>query len=240
MIALDIRAIIFDKDGTLMDFDSFWIEVSVYALNNILEKTKMRDVPVKELLKVLGADNGKVDIDGLLCKGTYEQIGLAIFDVLKNHGVKASSEEIVNMTLEAYNKSAELGTVKPTCENMRDILKHLKKIGIKLAIATTDSPVITKKCIEKLGIADLFDKIYTDDGIIPPKPDPWCAEDFSRTFDIPLKNIIMVGDTVTDIQFAKNAGISVIGVGRERDRLAPYADAVISDISHIFDVIKEV
>ena len=50
----------------------------------------------------------------------------------------------------------------------------------------------------------------------------------------------MVGDTVTDIQFAKNAGISVIGVGRERDRLAPYADAVISDISHIFDVIKEV
>lgn len=237
---MDIQIIIFDKDGTLMDFDSFWIDVSVYALNDILKQTGTNGVSVKELLKTLGVDNGKVDTDGLLCKGTYEQIGIAIFEVLKKHNVKSSPEEIVTMTLETYNKNAGFGTVKPTCENMRTILEDLKKSGIKLAVATTDNPVITKKCIDELGIADLFDKIYTDDGKTPAKPDPWCAEDFSRTFGISPENMIMVGDTMTDIRFARNAGISVIGVGRECSKLAPYADAVISDISHLFDALKEV
>ena len=46
----------------------------------------------------------------------------------------------------------------------------------------------------------------------------------------------MVGDTMTDVRFARNAGIRVVGVGaapESRERLAPYADKVFADISHI-------
>ena len=48
--------------------------------------------------------------------------------------------------------------------------------------------------------------------------------------------------TMTDVRFARNAGISVIGVGEKadsRERLVPYADAVIPDISHLADVLAE-
>ena len=50
----------------------------------------------------------------------------------------------------------------------------------------------------------------------------------------------MVGDTLTDMNFAKNAGVKAIGVAKsEKNKsiLMPYADAVIHDISKILEVI---
>ena len=235
---LDIKAIIFDKDGTLLDFDSFWIEVSVCALKDILKKLGKENIPAEEILGALGVSEGTVDIDGLLCKGTYEQIGIAIYDVLKKYEVDVSSDETVKMTLEAYNKNADFGIIKPACENLRETLERLKNSGIRLAVVTTDNGEITHKCLEGLGIENLFDMVYTDDGKTPVKPDPWCAKDFCGKFGISAENAVMVGDTATDVRFAKNAGIFVIGVGRERERLASSADAVIPNVSHIFEVIK--
>ena len=68
-----------------------------------------------------------------------------------------------------------------------------------------------------LGIEDLFEKIYTDDGINPIKSNPKCALDFLSKFHISAQSTVMVGDTMTDIRFARNAGISVIGVGGSRE-----------------------
>lgn len=238
---MDVSAIIFDKDGTLMKFDSFWIEVSRCAIKDILRQLNKEDIPVNRLLEVLGVSDNTADINGLLCKGTYEQIALAIGEFLRKFGVTVSDTDIVKMTLWAYNDSADAGKIEPTCENIRSILEHLKNSGKKLAVVTTDDFRITHKCLKNLGIEDLFEKIYTDDGKNPVKPNPKCALEFLNEFRIPAQKAVMVGDTMTDIHFARNAGISVIGVGKtlkSRKQLAPYADAVIPDISYLIDIIE--
>lgn len=239
---MDIQAIIFDKDGTLMKFDSFWVNVSRCVIRDILQQLNRDDIPMSRLLEALGISDDTADIDGLLCKGTYEQIALAIGEILREFGVDISDTDIVKMTVSAYNDNADSEKIEPTCANIRGVLEKLKNGGIKLAVVTTDDLQITHKCLEKLGIEDLFEKIYTDDGINPIKPNPGCALDFLNEFRIPPQKALMVGDTMTDIRFARNAGISVIGVGEtanSRERLIPYADAVIPDISHLFNVIKE-
>ncbi len=237
-----VKAIVFDKDGTLIDFDSFWITVSVKAIEYILKKLNREDIPTEELLAEIGVKNGVADIDGVLCKGTYEQIALAMNDVLKKYGCNIPKEKIVRMVLDAYNLNIASGNVKPTCANIRDVLIDLTNKGIKLAVVTTDNPEITHLCLEKLGIEDLFCKIYTDDGKTPVKPDPYCILDFSKLNDIEKDEIIMVGDTMTDVIFARNAGVSVIGVGEtaeKRECLNMYADFVVPDISHIFKYFEE-
>ena len=239
---MDIQAIIFDKDGTLMKFDSFWVDVSRCAIRDILRQLNRDDIPMSRLLEALGISGDTADIDGLLCKGTYEQIALAIGDILRKLGVDISDTDIVKMTVSAYNDNADSGKVEPACANIRGMLEKLKNGDRKLAVVTTDDSQITHKCLEKLGIEDLFEKIYTDDGINPIKPNPRCALEFLSEFHIPAEKALMVGDTMTDIHFARNAGISVIGVGENansRERLIPYADAVIPDISYLFDVIEE-
>ena len=239
---MDVRAIIFDKDGTLMKFDSFWVDVSRCAVRDILRQLNRNDIPMGRLLGALGISGDTADIDGLLCKGTYEQIALAIGEILREFGVDISDTDIIKMTVSAYNDNADSGKIEPTCANIRAVLEKLKNGGRKLAVVTTDDAQITHKCLEKLGIEDLFEKIYTDDGINPIKPNPGCALEFLSELGIPAEKAVMVGDTMTDIRFARNAGISVIGVGEianSRERLMPHADAVIPDISHLFDVIEE-
>ena len=78
--------------------------------------------------------------------------------------------------------------------------------------------------------------IYTDDGTIPTKPDSACAEDFCRRFDLEKERILMVGDTLTDVAFAKNAGISMIAVAKRkenRDLLLKHTDVVLPDVSYL-------
>lgn len=236
-----VEAIIFDKDGTLIDFDAFWVDVSIKAINQILKKFDREDIPTEKFLTAIGVKNGISDIDGLLCKGTYEQIAVAMNEVLKAFGCDISQENIIQTVIDAYNQNADSGEVKPTCENIKEVLGTLKEKGIKLAVVTTDNPLVTHSCLEKLEIDKLFDKIYTDDGKYPVKPDPYCAIDFSKSTGIDKEKIIMVGDTMTDVRFARNAEIGMICVGsteQNRQRFIGYADKVIPDISHIIEVIK--
>ena len=146
------KAIIFDKDGTLIDFDSFWITVSVNTIKYILKELNRDDIPLDELLSSIGVENGISDIDGLLCKGTYEQIALAFNDILKKYGCDIPKEKIVPMVTDAYNSNAYTGEVKPTCKNIKEVLFGLKEKGIRLAVVTTDNPEITHMCLKKLDI----------------------------------------------------------------------------------------
>ena len=83
--------------------------------------------------------------------------------------------------------------------------------------------------------------IYTDDGEMPAKPDPYCIYALCEKERISKTEIIMVGDTLTDTRFAKNGGIKVIGVAQNDENkriLEMEADVVIPDISYIFEVIE--
>ena len=113
---------------------------------------------------------------------------------------------------------------------MVDTLSKLKGKGVKLAVVTTDNRFITEKCLKSLGVYELFDKIYTDDGKTSVKPNPDAALEFCKEFNIDKENVVMVGDTMTDVKFARGAGIKVFGLyktNENREKLLPYADKVI-------------
>lgn len=235
------RAIIFDKDGTLIDFDSFWLTISYRAMENILAAVKQKLDLTEEILLALGVKNKVTDINGVLCKGTYAQMGQTIYKVMKKYGCDITEEEAIRLTIDAYHRNLGAGIVKPTCENIFDVLSELKEHGIKLAVVTTDDAFVTKKCLEMLGIDTLFDVVYTDDGKYPAKPDAYCINDFCEKEGLSKSEVVMVGDTLTDVCFARNGGIKVIGVAKSDDNrsiLEKEADVVITDISYIFEVIE--
>lgn len=238
---MNADAIIFDKDGTLIDFDAFWVTLSVRAMEDILKKLDRTDIPVHEILSAFGVQDGVTDIDGVLCKGTYEQMGQVVHHIFVKYGCNISCGETVKLVIDAYNRNADAGEVKPTCPDLADVLTALKKQNKKLAVVTTDNEEITRKCLKKLGIEELFDKIYTDDGKTPTKPDPYCAVDFCNLTGVKPERLVMVGDTMTDVNFAKNAGIAVVCVAktdRNKSALSPFTDAVISNPSGLFDVLE--
>lgn len=234
-------AIIFDKDGTLIDFDAFWVTVSVKAIEDILNKLGRTDIPACDILTAFGVNDGVTDIEGVLCKGTYEQMGQIVHSILKGHGCNIPLDEAVKLVIDAYNKNADAGQVKPTCPELKEVLTKLKNQNKRLAVVTTDNDKITRKCLKRLGIEELFDKIYTDSGDLPTKPDPCCALDFADHTGVEKERLIVVGDTVTDVSFARNAGIKVISIAKtdkHRAALTPFADKVISSLTELSDILE--
>lgn len=235
------EAIIFDKDGTLIDFDSFWVPVSEKAVKKVLSHFGREDASIHEILEAFGVCEGITDIEGTLCKGTYEELGQILYSILNKDGCDLTCTQVTKALVKAYHESSDAGEIRPTCTDLAQVLRTLKEQNKKLAVVTTDCLRITRENLQKLGIEELFDRIYTDDGHLPTKPDPACLYDFCEFAGLSADAVVMVGDTMTDMIFAKKAGVGAIGIAKnERNTqiLAPYAMTVLPDPSHLLNVLK--
>ena len=238
---LNVDAVIFDKDGTLIDFDAFWVTVSETAITDMLKQLGQDATLAGEMLEAFGIHNGVTDINGVLCKGTYTQMAEIAYGILARHGYPSSVEDIETKMADTYHRNFRSGDVKPACANLREVLVCLKNRGKKLAVVTTDTWEITLFCLERLGITELFDRIYTDDGVLPTKPHPDCAWDFCTSAGLNKERVVMVGDTMTDLVFARNAGIGAVGVAKTAEHkqlLGPEASVIIHDLSELLEILE--
>ncbi len=237
---MKIKGIIFDKDGTLIRYDELWIPAAEHAAGLILDKLGADGSLAGAMLREIGARAG---ISGLLCRGTYRQISEAFGGVLEKAGTVTDAEELYTLTCEAFRMGAERGRIVPVCDGLGNVLKRLRAGGIKLFLVTTDEENITRRCLDSLGIDGMFDGIYTDDGKTPSKPDPYYINKIMSEYGFKPEELIMVGDTMTDIEFAENGGIRAVGVaasGEDRRILEKGAAAVIENVSQLEKVLNEI
>lgn len=237
---MQTKAIIFDKDGTLIDFDGFWVTISENVIDEVIEKIGVA-VPKDELLASIGVKNGVASIKGELCAGTYESIGKALYLVAKKHGYKNSFDEFYSIVMNSFDCNFDKGILKPTCSNLKETLKTFLDLGLKLFVVTTDNKAYTEKCLEQLNIRHFFTELLTDDGEIPTKPDPKAIEIITKKYNLSKDEIVMVGDTLTDMRFAENGNIKGIGVAKNKentDILLLKTDIVVKEISQLLEVIE--
>ncbi len=231
-----IRGIAFDKDGTLLEFSPFWISVAQKGISYLLDKHNcFNENILDEMLNAIGAYDG---INGLLCYGSYKDICKKINEVQTryNSNILFTYEEV----LDSFNKNAKYGEVVSTCSDIIEFMRRLKKKQINVAVITTDNYEIADYTLKKLGIREFVDKIYSDDGVNPTKPDPYYMNCFMNDFSLDRTEVCMVGDTLTDVRFAENSGVKMIGVAKDESakiKLLSENDIVIPDISHILEVI---
>ena len=237
---MNTKAILIDKDGTLIDFDAFWIPVTRAALTHILADLQRSDLDPEELLAILGHKDGFTDITGIFSYGGYEQVGRAVHSYLEQHGCRCTPEQVVELLSRHFHANLSLAVTRPICPDTRSLLLRLRDMGFVLSLVTTDTAQAAEECLALLNIRDCFSAIYSDDGVHPIKPDPYAIHDLCQTYRLTPDQLVMVGDTVNDMRFARNGGIRAIGVAQaetNRATLARYADAVIPDLSHLLEVL---
>ena len=235
------KAILFDKDGTLLNFDAFWISLARVAMRELFDTLGIA-FPEQEVLESIGVKDGKTDINGVLVHGTYGDMAEVIHPILVRDGYTGTVTEVRDMAAELFPKLVDAGEILPDCEDLQGVLKQLVDAGLTLAVATSDTPDMTEKCLDALGISEYFSAIYSDDGVSPCKPDPYFAERFCQDFGFDKSEVVMVGDTMTDMNFAKNAGIRVVGIAKNeacREILSVATDKLIYDLSGLYAAISE-
>jgi HAD superfamily hydrolase (TIGR01549 family) len=234
------QAIIFDKDGTLIDFDVMWGGWAVYLAEQLHRASGLN---VREALCLaMGYDHEdkKVLANGKLASRPMAQLRSLTVEVMQSFGLNA--EEAEKVVEKAWCIPDPVLLAKSFTDT-RDLFSKLQNANIKIAIATADDRVPTQAMIEALDIGEYISSMVCGDDGIPSKPQPDMVLAVCEQINIDPSKIMVIGDTVSDLKMARAAGAGLVigvlsGVSNARD-LAPYADALIESVDELHAYILE-
>ncbi|KKI89194.1 hypothetical protein WQ54_26860 [Bacillus sp. SA1-12] len=235
-----IKGILFDKDGTLIDFHSIWVPVAFDLVDQLLVKvTADKNGYLKtDLLKSIGVAEEFISADGILASGTTRDINDAFEGILQKHGLvfrssKPLYEWITERLLALTKLHAE--NIQPAAD-LKSLLLELTNRGFVLGVATADDYESTKICLKKLQVEQYFGFIGSSDRY-EKKPNPLMAEEFCRQCQLKPEEVVIVGDTIVDLTFAKNAaaglGIGVLTGASKREQLEPLASMILPSVGEL-------
>jgi phosphoglycolate phosphatase len=204
----DIRLLIFDLDGTLIDSKTDLV-LSVNAMREQMGLPRLDTVVVV----------------------SYVGRGVATL-IRRALGEGASREEVERASttfLDYYGRHLLDNTVP--YPGVRQALDELR--DQKMAVLTNKRIDFSREILEGLGLAQHFAWIYGDTSFPEKKPNPVGVLKLMSDAGTPARQTLMVGDSDTDVLTGRNAGVWTCGVtygfgGHALETVPP--DLILNDL----------
>ena len=219
-----IKGIIFDKDGTLFDFNATW---GPFTRSLISSETGNDPSRMADMASVLGYNmsSGVFAPSSLVIAETVSVVADAMLVLLP---------DVTKSDLVARMKAATkyVPQVEPT--PLRPVLNELRTMNLILGVATNDAEEPARANLAH--VLDMFDFIAGFDSGFGGKPDPGQLLEFCAQTQLFPSNCIMVGDSLHDLDAGRAAGMGCVGVltgPAKRADLTPHADVVLENIAEL-------
>jgi len=180
----NIRHIIFDLDGVLIDSSEGVIAATNFALESMNEAPRRPD----EIRSFIGYPLDKMF--GAFSDGSYTEFW-KLFQ-------QRAKETVVDST--------------HSLDGADEVLHELSRRGYILGLGTTKISPHIKKILHKMNWTDLFTATLGSDQVSRVKPDPEVFDRVRSLIGGHPDNTVVVGDTVNDIYAARGASLRSIGV----------------------------
>ena len=149
--------------------------------------------------------------------------GHDLFDNLKTMNIPI---EIGNFCNNVYRNQVDVIKIYPKTINILEKLKEYKK-----SIITNTPKDCTIQILKKFDIEKHFEFVLTSDDVNNAKPDPEIVLKSCKMLNVKTSDVILIGDTESDVKAGRAAGCKVIGINVD-------ADYVIKDLSELITLIK--
>jgi len=187
--------ILFDLDGTLVDTAPDLMQAHNYVMKKFGYPTKSTE-----------------QIRNLVGRGAGAMIGRSIWGQAKKEFSRVNDEKIKNKMvsefLQFYGKN--IINESTLINGVKEFLKWCKRKNISMAVCTNKQEYLSNDLLRKIGIYDYFEYIAGSDTFDYCKPDPRHLTSVVEILDGDLARTIMIGDSETDANAAKAAGIPII------------------------------
>jgi phosphoglycolate phosphatase len=231
----DIKGILFDKDGTLVDFNATWLGVADFMAMDASDGDRWK---ADRLLAAAGFDftAKRFKPDSIFASGTN-------LDVVELWFPRLSVEDQM-LAVARFNEitSVQGSKMAVALPGIVDTLAALHSKSYRLGVATNDSTSGAEKTLVTLGVSQLFDAAYGYDAVANPKPAPDTILAFSDLTGLKPADIAMVGDNRHDLEMARAGGcglaIGVLSGTGTRESLAEIADVILDSVADLPDFLS--
>ncbi|MCX8130698.1 MAG: HAD-IA family hydrolase [Clostridia bacterium] len=176
---MNIKAAIFDLDGTLADT----IPVTIKAIKETVRELKGEELTDEEILKEFGP------VDTEIVKKLVDGVRKELVE-----------ERYIKIFSESFDKC-----VRPI-EGIIELLDFIKSKGIRLGLFTGRGIRATEIIIEKLRLKEYFDIVIAGEHTRKPKPDPEGIMLALEKLGIRADESVYTGDFDVDIKASRAAG----------------------------------
>lgn len=236
-LAAIIKGVLFDKDGTLIDFEATFGPATAAVIRDLAAGNAETQEALCRSVQYDPTTN-TFDSRSVVLAGSVRDIADAFLEPLllldpPDEEVMEDDNLFVKQLDELYRKHSL--TSLSAFDYTASTLQELKRRGLTLGIATNDSEAAARQHMTQLGLGQYFSKILGFDSGFGAKPEAGMVTAFCDDM-VPPHQILMVGDTLHDCEAGKRAGAWTVGVTTglwTRDELVPHADYVLRDISEL-------
>ncbi|KUF12168.1 HAD family hydrolase [Pseudoponticoccus marisrubri] len=221
-----VDAVLFDKDGTLFDFEATW---NVWA-GQVVAALSGGDHGLAARLAAAARYDlaaGRYFPDSPVIAGTNAEAAACLATELPGWRV----EEIEQFLVEA---AADAPLAEPV--PLVPLLAELAAMDLSLGVVTNDSESVARAHLTTAGILRVFDFIAGADSGYGAKPAPEPLWAFARATGHAPDRVVMVGDSTHDLRAGRAAGMWCVGVLTglaTAEALSPFADVVLPHIGHL-------
>ena len=222
-----VRAVIFDKDGTLMAFSDLWEKATAAFIEGLAQADQGACRAAVGLL-----DGGGVAADSPLAAGTLTEIAQA----LSAHTASPVAAADLRAQYGRY-MAAHPECVQPVA-GLRPLLTHLAGRGIRMAVMTSDDADLAREALDLLGVADYFDAIISGDRY-PAKPQAGGLIAFRDATGIGFDEMVFIGDSCRDMRLGAlcQRTYAISGAVSANEALVALADDLVDNLAALIGVI---
>ena len=234
---MTIRGLLFDKDGTLLDYGATWMPVNRAAARAAAGGEAALEA---RLLRAGGYDaaRDRVRANSPLAVGNTVEIAESWI----GHLPEWRRDDLVALLDRVFQAEGRLSTVP--VPGLASVLGRLKARGLMLGVATSDSEKGIEATLSPLGVVEMFDFRAGYDSGHGVKPGPGMVRAFCVASGLDPAAIAVVGDSLHDLAMGRAAGAGLVvgvltGTGT-RGELAAYADHVLDSIAELEALLDRV
>lgn len=221
---MTIRAVVFDLDGTLVEFKLDYKTLRADVINLLASRGLPRSLfSLKESVfnmlrkaEVSMRNNGKGEDE-------IREIRDAILSIADRY------------ELEAARRTNLISGVIPT-------LKALKGMSLKMGLFTINGVKATEYILQRFRLKGFFDVIVPRDFVPSTKPDPAHLREALKKLGVKPEETLVVGDSEGDMACARELGATAVGIRNERNPPEKLRSAgatyIVSSLTEIVPLIE--
>jgi phosphoglycolate phosphatase len=243
--AFEVEAILFDKDGTLLDFVHTWGAWTRHMREHFsarLEQRGLEPLTLEELggewgisLRPDGSAAG-YDRNGPLSMGTLTELLTLLGACGYRRGLSWAEARIaVRDSWKHADRELDQERAALALPGVPELLAACRATGIPIAVVTADETAAAVKHLSWLGLDGYFAEIIGTDQVDRGKPFPDMVELACSRLGIDVSRVAVIGDTNGDMRMAKAAGAAAaigLAAGAAVQEL-PDADAIAGSCREI-------